>query len=71
MSISVLMILTTKTGLFLMLMTGRRMGAVAMVCLRHFLHPAAITQITSAKTEYLRTRHGQNSQQRKEVTCEE
>ena len=71
MSVSVLMIITTRTGLFLVLMTGGRMRAVAMVSLRHFLHPAAITQITSAKTEYLRTRHGQNSQQRKEVTCEE
>ena len=71
MSVSVLMIITTRTGLFLVLMTGGRMRAVALVRLRHFLHPAAITQITSAKTEYLRTRHGQNSQQRKEVTCEE
>jgi len=65
------MIITTKTGLFLVFMTGRRMWAVAMVRLRHFLHPAAITQITSAKAEYLRSRHGQDSQQRKEVTCEE
>ena len=64
------MISTAKTGLLIEFMTGFRVGTVAMVRLRHFFHPSAITQITPAKAEDLRPPNSQNSQQWKEMTCE-
>lgn len=55
----------------LLIMAGRRVRAVAVIRLRHFLLSAAFTKITPLHPKHLHTRDDQNGQRGENAFAEE